>query len=157
MSRRRRTLIAAAMPLALALPLAAAPPAVAGETVTLSTYNKTPHTAGYAKTQLKVRFPSKKAYDVQGWVSDMCPGDGWGAYVYVERTASGPAGSTYSDRRRVGQDANGCGNGRSRFDPGPVKYETKLTGIRIQLCEWDGSEGGGASCTWRSISNWRNQ
>ncbi len=158
MSRRSvATLLAAAMPVALGLTLAAPQAAFAGETVGLTTDGKTPDTAGHVKTQVTVAFPSRRAYDVKGWVSDQCPGDGFGAYVYIERVISGPDGGHFLDRRRVGADANGCGNGRVRFDPGPRKYSTKLTQIRIMLCEWDGDGNSGSysNCTWKYVSNWR--
>ncbi len=156
MTRRHHVLLAGAVPIALAMSFAAPQAAFAREAVRLTTDGKTTHTAGHAVAKVVVSFPSRRAYDVRGWVSDRCPGDGYGAYVYVERAESGPAGGMYSDRRRVGTDANGCGNGRSHFDPGPVKYSSRLGAVRIHLCEWDASEGGAASCTWKSVSNWRN-
>ena len=122
--------------------------ALAGETGWLNTQNgPVPDwSSGYVRAGVTVEWLSKKTYDIKGWVEDVCPKDGNGGYVYLNN--SYPA---------IASDANGCGNGRSFFDPAPVKSGYYVPGITVRLCERDinGSGHNTNYCTSYSFKNWR--
>jgi len=107
---------------------------------------------GYIRAKVTVNFPSKKAYDVKGWVEDMCPGDGKGGYV-TARMGTTTETSIWS----LGKDTNGCGNGKVRFDPAPYRNGTILSGIRVEVCERDtnGDGDGPPYCESHWFDNWR--
>jgi hypothetical protein len=104
---------------------------------------------GFVRAAVTVEFPSKKSYDVSGWVEDVCPKDGAGGYVTIEASMD-----TYKYK-----DTNGCGNGKVAFDPAPVKKTYEVQTIRATVCEIDGDGASGTHgayyCQDYSFKNWR--
>ena len=146
MSRTRALLLSV---LAATSALAAIPPtASAGETKWPSTKNG-PYpdwSAGYTRAAITVEFLSKRSYDIQGWVEDVCPQDGNGAYLRL-RIETG----------WVATDTNGCDTGRVYFDPPPVKRPTNVSSLWFDLCEIDadGNDHNTHYCTLVTFDNWR--
>ena len=113
-------------------------------------------TVGYALTAATVRFPSRKAFDVQGWVKDVCggdpSGDGRGAYVSMVFTPRGGE----QHRTRIGKDVNGCSNGKRHYNPAPKKFDRRISSVTIVVCEADADDPDESSpCAFKQFDNWR--
>lgn len=136
--------------------------ALAGET---RTWDDARYTAkGYAKASVIVDFPSKRAFDVQGYVEDRCPKDGFGAYLKTTYAVTSATGYSSPRTGTTFKDSNGCGNGTSPFDPGPlvVPKGYRLNWVNFQLCYEDkNGDGSGAvvlnACVSQRFDNWRLQ
>ena len=94
-------------------------------------------TKGYALTTFTVLFPTKKTFSISGVVRDVCPQDGYGAYVKMDYYANGPAGGEFSASRIIGKDTNGCGTSSEQFSTGSTQKLPNLDGVRISVCEID--------------------
>jgi hypothetical protein len=121
---------------ALTATLLVVSPAHAGETQRNNT-SWEGSTAGYAAAQGTVGFPSRRSFDLRGWVKDVCggdpDGDGRGAYATVHWTLRGDRHGA----QRLGKDTNGCGNGRTSFDPPMKKFARIVRQVTIIVCEKD--------------------
>ena len=104
-----------------------------------------------------MEFLTKRAVDIEGWVDDVCPADGYGAKLRV---------SLYVNRSpRVVQDFNnnlGCDQGRVSFDPGPYTATvgtSQVTGIKLNLCTYKYFETSERysypGCKEQYFDNWR--
>lgn len=133
--------------LALSLGLLAisAPPALAGETQTLTTAGI--GKPGYVRASVTVTWLSKRTFDLQGWVEDVCPADGRGAYLTVLSSAK-----PYSVA-----DTNECGNGRVYFDPPPMTAVSKnpMKSLGVGLAERDAQTGAEVRARSVIFENWR--
>lgn len=130
--------------------VAGAQPAHAGETHSFRTVGDG---RGYAKAAVTVDFLSKTTVDLKGWVRDVCPGDGKGAYVSISYLTQ-----YWSYGTVIGKDTNGCGSTSVGFDPAPVVKGSRLQSlraVRITVCERDADGGGGSWCDSHHYDNWR--
>ncbi len=132
----------------------AAPTAAHAESATLSTKGMMApaginHTSeGYALTTFTVLFPTKKTFSISGVVRDVCPQDGYGAYVWMDYYSNGPAGPEATGTRIIGKDTNGCGTSSRQFSIGSPRRLPYLDGVRIWICETDAdSDGHNNTCT----------
>ncbi len=138
-----------------------ASPALAGET---RTWDNDRYTAkGHGKASVTIDFLNQRTFDIQGYVEDKCPKDGYGAYLKVRYdyrfTATGSGSFT---NWATFKDSNGCGNGTVPFDPAPVSLGKgyKLLSVTTTLCYEDkNGDGTGAvvlnACVPQKFSNWR--
>jgi len=135
--------------------LLVAPTAHASESKRVSTAYDLSVPAGYALTRATVRFPSRRAFDLHGWVKDVCDGaDGDGKGAYVRVVATRPDDSQY--KREVGKDANGCGNGKRLYNPAPKKFDFRLRAVTVIICERDQDRPRrNAYCNLETFDNWR--
>src|SRR5687768_16231307 len=100
--------------LAVGAVLAITTTALAGET---RTWDNERYTAkGYAKGSVTIDFLSKRAFDVNGYVEDKCPKDGYGAYLHVTHMSVNRYGYGAFEDWTTFKDSNGCGNGAKPFD-----------------------------------------
>lgn len=134
--------------------------ALAGETRTWDDERYT--SDGYAKGSVTITFLNKRAFDIHGYVEDKCPKDGYGAYMKTWYTVVGKTGYGTNRTWTTFGDANGCGNGKASFDPGPlvVPKGSKITEVRFELCYQDkDGNGTGAvvldACVPQEFENWR--
>lgn len=153
--RAGRTILAAATVLG-----AASAMATAGET---RTWDDSRYTAkGYAKGSITIDFLTKRAFDVKGYVQDVCPRDGFGAYMDVSYVEITRTGYSYRKAWTTFSDTNGCGKRTVPFDPGPVVAPkgSKIASVRAELYYRDADgDGSGAVVVDARIpqtfENWR--
>jgi hypothetical protein len=112
-------------------------------------------TKGYALTTFTVLFPSKKTFSISGVVRDVCPEDGYGAYVKMDYYVNGPAGGEFAGSRTIGKDTNGCGTSSEQFSVGSDRKLPNLDGVRVSVCEIDAdSDHHNDTCTFpKSFDN----
>ena len=70
-------------------------------------------TPGKANAKGSVTFPSAKQFKVTGTVRDICPADGYGAYIEFRVNF---AGGGYATNLR--KDTTGCKDGATQLQPG---------------------------------------
>jgi len=87
----------------------------------------TAHTSGLAS------FKSAKRVVLTGRINDLCPQDGYGAYLDVTAHLEG----TYSSIRYTAKDAGGCGDKDGVAYSFDIQSGRKITSLLLRLYECD--------------------
>ena len=102
--------------------------------------------------EITVWFKSKSAFVAKGFVKDRCPADGAGVYTDMwVRFKNGELGGFGS----IGDDDNGCGNGRVRVG-NPYGYtlgKRRVDNVYVQVCRDDRNDAKDAFCLTKVWDN----
>jgi hypothetical protein len=125
---RKRVTLVAGVAVAALCSAAFASPAMA------KSYNLNAGTAatkGKANAKGNVTFPSAKKFKVTGTVRDICPKDGYGAYIEFKISLTGGAYST-----QVRKDTTGCKDGALSYSLAHT-FGRKIVSVGVTLIEID--------------------
>jgi hypothetical protein len=103
--------------------------------------------------EVTVTFPSKTRVKVAGFVEDRCPADGAGVYARLDALLKD--GKTVS-WGPIGQDNNGCNNGRKTIGNGKGGYLTdgrKVDNAYVVVCRRDADGGQQPHCVTKVWDN----
>ncbi len=88
-------------------------------------------TPGKANAKGSVTFPSAKQFKVTGTVRDICPADGYGAYIEFRVNFAGGGYGT-----NIRKDTTGCKDGATKYSLGR-KFSRKIVSVGVTLIEID--------------------
>lgn len=127
--RHLLALLAALASLVLAAPSAAKP---IKKFSVKTTANSSP---GVAHAYGTIHFFAKRKVRITGRINDICPADGYGAYVtfYVNY-------GQYSNVYRKRKDTSGCENSGKAYDF-IVRAPSKVVSVRVSVSEYDADRG----------------
>jgi hypothetical protein len=91
----------------------------------------TTYTKGKARASGNITFPSAKRFHVKGSVDDICPKDGYGAYIEFKINF---AGGGYA--RTVRKDTDTCKKRANHYDFGRG-FSRKIKSVGVTLIEID--------------------
>lgn len=127
----------------LGLLVSLAGPASAAQGFTIETAAGAAPADGSARVVGEVTFPTRSKFRVSGRINDQCPGDGYGAYLYVIGAYSN-GDSISSTPRLVATDTHGCtasSVGYAFDEPFTPNANRTVAWVRLSLYEYNSDNG----------------
>ncbi|MCX6395232.1 MAG: hypothetical protein NTV23_01955 [Propionibacteriales bacterium] len=94
--------------------------------------------AGQARAAIKITWNSATSVVISGSVTDVCPADGAGAYLWLRGKTSATTNNAIGPQL-LAKDTNGCGNGSLTFSVTVPNGGYKVQTVHLTLEEKDGS------------------